>query len=627
MNIESGFPRPILQGVDDKSTAQVTYEPISDSQHLPLFFLRTRKGPPGVTIVNGGLFSTIYGSESLDLNTSYHNHQTEALKATLGAGNASVAIKRIVGPNPKFSEYNIYLDTVKDLNGETQYKVTTTTKNTDPTKVNSLIKVSAKHVGDWGDEYGLSIVPAHPTIQMVNAAKYNGFIYELRVFKRDKSTGRKSLIYTNFREDKVMFSLNPDAPDSTSNPYYLTNVVERVFGNEDNPELNLFKKIEVDTDMLSNLHALLGNQKKTTANSLWSYDILGTGGLVMASDLVTNLSGGNDGYNDENKGYVTNRVSNLEIYDSGVRLYCESMVDGHEVCDMAKYPISNVYDTGFSLKTKLSFRNIMAIRPDVWIGLSAFMVANHYLDIDGSEAFEYESTVPQDEAINIATRLRTAFMLHPESEVYGTPTMRVLLTIQSGVHKKSGYNRRQSILVDLLEKISRYLGAGDGNWKTQYAFDEYPTNSLKDWTNVNYTYRSNQLKETCWDFGIIWVESNGTSSLFYPGYQTIYPDDTSTLNNIFTMMGCCYLNKVVHRVWAQVTGNGKDPDTLLADKISTLVEKEVIGKFDNRFKIEANTEFTPADKERGYSWTTSISIYSNVTPTVGVYKITTHRMS
>src|SRR5699024_5663355 len=133
--------------------------------------------------------------------------------------------------------------------------------------------------------------------------------------------------------------------------------------------------------------------------------------------------------------------------------------------------------------------------------------------------------------------------------------------------------------------------------------------------------------ETCWDFGIVWIENRGTHALFYPAFQTIYPNDTSTLNNIFTMMGCCYLNKVVHRVWAQVTGNGKDPDSLLADKVSTLVEKEVLGRFDNRFKIQANTEFTPADKERGYSWTTSISIYSNVTPTVGVYKITTHRMS
>lgn len=627
MNISNGFPRPILTGVDDQSTAQVTYEAIADSQHLPFFLLRTQKGPLGVTIVNGDLFASIYGADSTNPNTPYHNHQTEALRAAFRSGNATVAIKRIVGPKTSVSEYNVYLDTLKDSDGETVYKVTNTTQNTDSVNAVSLIKISAKHVGKWADEYGIAISPANPTVQMVNQNRYNGFIYELRVFKRDKQTNRKSVVYTNYREDRVLFTLNPDSTTSTENDYYLPNAMRLAFGNEDNPDLGLFSDVIVDDDMISNLHTVLTSQNKTTAEKPWDYDILGTGGFIMAVDLVKNLEGGHDGFNDEDKGYVTNRVSNLEIFDDGVRSYFDSMVDGHELGDSAKFPISTVYDTGFSMKTKLSMRNILSLRPDVWVGLSSFMVADHYTDIDGSEAFEYESSVSQDEAINIATRLRTAFMLYPESEIYGTPTMRVILTIQSGVHKLSGYNRRQSIIIDILEKISRYMGAGDGNWKTQFAFDETPTNELSNWTNVNYTYRSNKLKETCWDFGIVWVENRGTHSLFYPAYQTIYPNDTSTLNNIFTMMGCCYLNKVVHRVWASVTGNGRDPDTLLADKVSSLVEKEVLGKFDNRFKISALTEFTSADKERGYSWTTSISIHSNVTPTVGVYKITTHRMS
>ena len=92
-------------------------------------------------------------------------------------------------------------------------------------------------------------------------------------------------------------------------------------------------------------------------------------------------------------------------------------------------------------------------------------------------------------------------------------------------------------------------------------------------------------------------------------------------------MACCYLKKVVYRVWAQVSGNGRDPDTILADKVNVLIEREVSGKFDNRFTIQPNTYFTYLDNERGYSWTTDINIYSNVTKTVGVYKITTHRMS
>src|SRR5699024_10988497 len=320
------------------------------------------------------------------------------------------AIRRIVGPETRYSEFNVYLDTLINAESEKTYKVATSTKNTDPTTFDSLIKISAKHVGEWADDYGISICPASANTQMVNRARYNGFIYELRVFKRDKITNRKTPIYTTYREDKVLFTLNPDAPDSTGNEYYLPTVMEKMFGNEDYPELGLFADIIVNNDMLGNLHTLLKSQGKTQAESPWEYDILKTGGLIMAPDLVKNLEGGHDGYNDENKGYVTNRVSNLEIFDAGVKSYFDTMVDGHELCDIAKYPITTVYDTGFSMKTKMSFRNILPIRPDVWIGLSAFMVADHYIDIDGSEAFEYESSVSQDEAINIATRLRTAFM-------------------------------------------------------------------------------------------------------------------------------------------------------------------------------------------------------------------------
>lgn len=627
MNISSGYPRPILLGVDDKSTEQLSYDAISDSQHLPLFCLRTQKGPINTTIVNASMFADIYGQESLDIHGQYHTHQTEALKAAFRSGNASVAIKRITGIKTSVSEYNIYLDTTKETNAGNEYRITTKPLSDDESKRQSIIKVTANHVGNWADEYGISIFPANKNTQMVSGANYNGFIYELRIFKRDRYTNRKTPVYSNFRDDRVLFTLNPDTPLSTDNPYYLPAVIETMYGNDELPELNLFGEVVINENLLNNIHALLKEQGKTTASNPWDYDILGTGGLTMAPDLIDTLKGGDDGYNTETTGHVTKRVSNLNIYDSGVRSFFESMADGHELGDSAKFPISTFYDTGFSMKTKLSLRNLIALRPDVWVGLSAFMVADHYIDIDGTEAFEYESNLPQDEAINIATRLRTAFMLYPESEVHGTPTMRVLLTIQSGINVASGYNRRQSIIVDILEKVSRYLGASDGIWKTQFAFDQSPTNELANWTNVNYTYRSKSLKETCWDFGIIWVENRGTHSLFYPAFQTIYPNDTSTLNNIFTMMGCCYLNKVVHRVWAQVTGNARDPDSLLEDKISTLVEKEVTGKFDNRFKIEAKTEFTPADKERGYSWTTSISIYSNVTPTVGVYKITTHRMS
>lgn len=53
----------------------------------------------------------------------------------------------------------------------------------------------------------------------------------------------------------------------------------------------------------------------------------------------------------------SNRVANLEIYDDGVRQFFESLDDNSPLGDLAKYPISTFYDTGFSMKTKMKIRN------------------------------------------------------------------------------------------------------------------------------------------------------------------------------------------------------------------------------------------------------------------------------
>ena len=63
------------------------------------------------------------------------------------------------------------------------------------------------------------------------------------------------------------------------------------------------------------------------------------------------------------------------------------------------------------MRTKLALRNILRLRPDVIVGLSSFMVANHYEDIDGSIGFEYYYNDSQENAIAIASSLKSAFSL------------------------------------------------------------------------------------------------------------------------------------------------------------------------------------------------------------------------
>lgn len=623
----SASPRPILTGVDDMSGARLTYEMLEDSQHLPLFLLRTKKGPEEILVTTISRFAEIYGAESLEPSSEYHTHQTQALLAAARGGNATIAVKRILGPTPQKAKLNLEVETTVDGENITSKLVAKRASDTKNKQYIPLISFETLTPSIDGNSLCISITPGDSTVQMLNKIRYNGFVYEFRLSRFDAITKRYTPIYTAYNDTSCLFSLNPDTKSGDENPYYLPYVIKEMYGRDDIPEANLLSDVTVNLDALVNLHLYLNDLKLTTQSTYTEYDILGTAGLTLSTMLYYPFDGGSDGYLQNDSGFVSNRVANLEIYDDGVRAFFDSLDDNHPLGDIAKYPISTFYDTGFSMKTKMKIRKLIALRQDVWVGLSAFMVANHFKDIDGTEGFTYHYGDTQESAIATASALRAAFFLQPESLIYGTSTMNCVVVMQSGIYAASGFKERQSIIIDLIEKISRYIGAQDGVWKMQYAFDQSPINELRGWTNVDFTYRSRAVQETCWDTGITWVQNKTTNTLFYPAYQTIYPDDSSTLNNIFTMMACCYLKKVVYRVWAQVSGNGRDPDTILADKVNVLIEREVSGKFDNRFTIQPNTYFTFLDQERGYSWTTDITIYSNVTKTVGVYKITTHRMS
>lgn len=625
-SIKSAFSRAVLLGTDDASIETIPYEPVIDTQHVPLVLLRTEKGPEGITILPTSMFTSVYGDLSTETNGLYHNHQTEVLNAAARSGNSTIAVKRMLGESAVESKLRMYVKATVIEQATTEFTVVDKTPTVENVNYYELFSIAHNSKGPHGDEYGVSFLPADSKTQMLYSKRLNGFVYELRLFRRNPATNQRSLIYTNFNDEKAYFTFNPNTATMESNPYYLPNVINEMYGNEEDTKLNIFGKVTIFEDAFAALHLGLKENKLTTASNYWDYDILTAAKLIMAKELVYSFVGGKDGYNTAEENFVTMKINLLEEYDNLVYTYLSNLDEDDEISNIAKLPFSIVYDSGFSMRTKLALRKILGLRPDVVIGLSTFMVANHYEDVDGSTGFEYVYSNDQALAIATASALKTAFALYPESTVHGTATMRAFITIQSGLLPKSGYSGRQSIIIDLVEKLSRYMGAGI-SWNDQYAFDTSPINEVTDWINVNFTYRSEAMKETAWDAGVIWLENKDTTTLFYPAYQTIYPDDTSVLNNIFTVMACSYLNKVAHRVWANVTGNEKDSDEMIVARINDLIESETLGIFDGRFEITANTYFTPADNARGYSWTTEIEIYAHVSKTVGTYKITAHRMS
>lgn len=362
-----------------------------------------------------------------------------------------------------------------------------------------------------------------------------------------------------------------------------------------------------------------------------SVDLSATQGNARFTENTIHYgTNGNDGLTAEDD--QAGRLKNLHIYDSRVKTWMSTFgVSGQlglALTDEAKYPFSAIWDSGFSIETKKKLLTVLGARKDVYVVLSPQAVAEYDDPMVPVEAeFDFNKTANSQTTENSqAVALRTAASLYPESIIDGTPTCRAIIIGQAGYLYNSLHTGLLPLTLDFAFKVSRYMGAGNGRWVSEYSFDESPANQVSMFKNVNLTWRSesNYIKD--WDAGLNWVQNYDLQSLFYPAFQTVYSDDTSVLNSFMTMAACVELEHVAQRVWRDLTGGSKLTREQFIQRSNDLIIERTKDRFDGRFVIQPETYFTEADDARGYSWTCRIHIYANNMRTVGTYTIVAHRM-
>lgn len=96
--------------------------------------------------------------------------------------------------------------------------------------------------------------------------------------------------------------------------------------------------------------------------------------------------GGNDGLSYFADGRP-NRLANMQILDDAVRVYMDEFGSGKfKLLDMAVYPMSTVWDTGFSYNTKISLLTAAQRRRDIAVFLTPFIYADYVTVDDGTPA-------------------------------------------------------------------------------------------------------------------------------------------------------------------------------------------------------------------------------------------------
>jgi hypothetical protein len=474
-----------------------------------------------------------------------------------------------------------------------------------------------------------SSVPVNETTVIDN----NSFLYRLQMIERDTATNTSRIVETISGEQFLDLMFKPRAYNrTTKQDLEFDRIYPKAWTDESNnidPTYGPFGRFHVYNDLLlalsGDVATLEADEDLTVSaadadryminlltgvnvqgNPYATYQVLGTaqGGLLLNEFSNIYAAGGNDG------------TMSFQTFDDLVAYEAGNFGDtGYALRDSALYPISSIWDSGFSLETKYKLLVPMARRKDV---------VTHLCTQDLSQP---KNSTSADSSI--AVSLYNMARIYSESAIFGTPACRATVMKQSGKLITSTWTGLAPLNLELLNKVSKYMGSGDGIWKNAFRFDTSPLNRITMFNvdSIGDLSLGADSRARDWANGCIWAQAYDMQDAFIPGFQTVYDDDTSVLNSIITVYGCVELEKVAERTWRDLTGDTSLTDEQFLERSDDLINERVRGRFDNRFTIQPRTFLTAIDANNGFSWSCEIKIYANNMRTVGKFTIISRRSS
>ena len=553
------------------------------------------------------------------------------------------------------------------IDGSTEYYT--------PSAYFPIMDLEVEASGSYGDKIAIAIEA--PTLRSPNPtdsailSAFNTFVYRMTLLRKNSIGSNPSIVFNKYSENSSDFVLKPDFVNKLTNinmsfgevitehyqevddfdrpPVYgpfsnvavyqdnielVSRMVGRTYTVDAVDALGASKSFEIqgiystDEEMEKNIYAINLFTGEDINGVEYPYmDFLSSrkfGGIRFGRDSVIYATGGDDGF--PMKLGAVDKLALLEKYDLAVRDWCDNFNDVNPLFDSARYPFSNLWDTGFSINTKKALMKPTGQHKRIWATIATHSVADHADPINDT-GWGYRDKLTGAEEVSVGMLLRATGLMIPESLEFGTPTVRVALCGRSAMMVDKLYRGRLPLTIELIDKVSAYFGAGDAILNSNKAFDVYPNNRVKLMKHINITYQSSNIYNNSWDAGIMWVQNDDIKSQFFPAFRTIYPDDTSVLTSYITMICACYIERVCEIVWRKLVGNGKLTDDEFIEESDKLLAGELNGKFDNRFKIVPRTYYTSTDETLGYRWSTDIEFYANNMKTVGLYTIISRRMS
>lgn len=489
--------------------------------------------------------------------------------------------------------------------------------------------------GAWGNNVGTRVwgldsrLDSTP-VKMV--AVERAFPYMMQLVERDTRINSIKTIPTVLNDSMMLFTLKPHTVDPlTDKDLYVADVYGPTYNQTDSrypvqeAALSSMAVYQKNIDILvEKFHAaeipfVDGMHHDFTSNpsDKYLFNLLtGTtmsgyvyhsyvpveGGLNVNRYETIFASGGTDG---------TMSLDNLEQgIVAEVRRYSD---DFDEIQDKAYHVESHLYDSGFTLPTKMELPAFISIRGDTFVTLGTFQ--------EGAGSFD------NSEELSIAQALKSRLSNLPESVYFGTSVLRAGIYGGDCELRGSRTKRRVSTVMEVAHKRAAYMGAGNGRWTSGKQYDqgapgsmtEITTNHSRLWVPVKVRYRF-------WDAGLNWWARYDRSQVFCPAFRTVFENETSVLTADTVAMAIIQLNKVNDRSWRAHSGTVGQSDPVFVERVNQFIADAVRDRFDGRFPIEPNVMVTESDKARGsISWTSCIKLFADPMRTVAINYTETFR--
>lgn len=570
--------------------------------HKPVHFFRAQQGPVGVpmwmpdynyatSLYGEGTFDKYakwYSREAVFMDTCFERQGCYGIRlATDDAAYANIVIycqvtTKALTQYEKDEYGNFILDTdgnkvpkldasnnpITEPGYSLKWTASTIAQDVDPTFISvqtvsqpdgstvqtfPIMAVRALYPGEYGDSLAFSLNFDPQKQDSSQMARVNSLMYTFTPLSKDYSEDTISPIRNIVNDPTIQISMKSSCIDKDLNKDY---GVASVFYKQYWSQLYQQSKLPYSIHVYSNyFEAICTSVQAVETNhpvdDPFLLDIM-TGRLasgeyldhvvieddpadpnqiIISKNFIIYLKEGSDGdISDDAIEELMRQYLKAEVYP--------------EIIDQARYPITHLYDTGYSLETKTSMIEFLGVRDDVKVVLSTQNVNN--------------KSNTKDEDLSVGEALHSSALLQPESTVWGTECCRAEIYQQTAnLADTTRYTGKLPFTLDILGKrcLTQSKTYMDGMPKG------LPQSGVTifDINTVNWVPYTPEHKQLAWDTGLNWAQYYDRKHIHYADMRTVYRYDTSVLTSAIFTDVLIYTKQIIRYNWAYHAGRELPP--------------------------------------------------------------------